>query len=105
MAIARTTIVFATAAVRANRGGFKVRYDAASRRPVRQTFIVAQRKTGEPFAEIVDRRFAIRHGNPLNLRECDSAGAVRYWILAIHFIDPDRAFGGFFEALLTIGPA
>jgi Xaa-Pro aminopeptidase len=30
-------------------------------------------------------RFSIRHGNPLNLRERDTAGAARYWILEIPF--------------------
>jgi hypothetical protein len=95
-------MVVATAAVGANRGDFKVRYDAASRRPVPQALIVAQRKAGALFAEIVDRRFSIRHANPLHLRERNSAAAVRHPILEIHFIDPVRAFGGFFEELLTI---
>jgi Xaa-Pro dipeptidase len=49
--------------------------------------------------------FSIRHGNPLSLRARDATGAARHWILEIHFIDPARAFGGFFEELLTIGPA
>jgi Xaa-Pro dipeptidase len=50
-------------------------------------------------------RFSIRHGNPLNLRERDANGAARHWILEIHFVDRVCAFGGFFEELLTIGPA
>jgi Xaa-Pro dipeptidase len=50
-------------------------------------------------------RFSIRHGNSLNLREPDATGAPRHWILEIHFIDEARAFGGFFEELLTIGAA
>jgi Xaa-Pro aminopeptidase len=50
-------------------------------------------------------RFSIRHGNPLDLRERDATGAVRHWILEIHFVDRGHAFGGFFEELLTIGPA
>jgi Xaa-Pro aminopeptidase len=45
---------------------------------------------------------AIRHGNPLNLREPDSKGARRHWILEIHFVDQARTFGGFHEELLTI---
>jgi hypothetical protein len=63
VATARTTMVVATAAVGANRGGFKVRYDAASRRPP-QALIVAQRKAGELFAEIVDRRFSFATAIP-----------------------------------------
>jgi Xaa-Pro dipeptidase len=50
-------------------------------------------------------RFSIRHDNAIMLRERDSAGAPRHWILEIHFVDRTRMFGGFFEELLTIGPA
>jgi Xaa-Pro aminopeptidase len=50
-------------------------------------------------------RFSIRHGNAIKLRERDAAGALRHWILEIHFIDRANRFGGFFEELLTIGPA
>jgi Xaa-Pro aminopeptidase len=49
--------------------------------------------------------FSIRHDNPIKLREPDAAGAPRHWILEIHFVDRARMFGGFFEELLTIGPA
>jgi Xaa-Pro dipeptidase len=47
-------------------------------------------------------RFSIRHGNDVALREPDANGAMRHWILEIHFIDPVRQIGGFFEELLTI---
>jgi Xaa-Pro dipeptidase len=50
-------------------------------------------------------RFSIRHDNPIKLRERDATGAPRHWILEIHFVDRARMFGGFFEELLTIGPA
>jgi Xaa-Pro dipeptidase len=50
-------------------------------------------------------RFSIRHDNSIMLRERDAAGAPRHWILEIHFVDRTRMFGGFFEELLTIGPA
>jgi Xaa-Pro aminopeptidase len=49
--------------------------------------------------------FSIRHDNPIKLREPDAKGAPRHWILEIHFVDRARMFGGFFEELLTIGPA
>jgi hypothetical protein len=49
--------------------------------------------------------FSIRHDNPTRLRERDARGAARHWILEIHFVDRERLFGGFFEELLTIGPA
>jgi len=52
---------------------------------------------GEP------RPLSIRPGNPLRLREPDARGEPRHWILEIHFVDRDRAFGGFFEELLTVG--
>lgn len=51
---------------------------------------------GEP------RRFSIRHGNPSRLREPDSTGATRHWILEIHFVDAARTMGGFCEELLTL---
>jgi Xaa-Pro dipeptidase len=51
---------------------------------------------GEP------KRFSIRHGNPISLREPDETGARRHWILEIHFTDQARTFGGFCEELLTI---
>jgi len=50
-------------------------------------------------------RFSIRHDNAIKLRERDAAGAQRHWILEIHFVDRTGMFGGFFEELLTIGPA
>jgi Xaa-Pro dipeptidase len=36
------------------------------------------------------KRFSIRHGNDVSLREPDDTGAMRHWILEIHFIDPVR---------------
>ncbi len=51
------------------------------------------------------RRFSIRHGNAVRLREPDETGMPRHWILEIHFIDRTRQIGGFFEQLLTVGPA
>lgn len=47
------------------------------------------------------KRFSIRHGNELSLREPDAHGRARHWILEIHFIDRAREIGGFFEQLLT----
>lgn len=50
--------------------------------------------------------YSIRRGNSLSLREPDSKGNPRHWILEIHFVDRKRQIGGFFEELLTIdGPA
>jgi Xaa-Pro aminopeptidase len=48
------------------------------------------------------KRFSIRHGNDVSLREPDVDGAPRHWILEIHFIGRVRQIGGFFEELLTI---
>jgi len=49
-----------------------------------------------------DKRFSIRSGNAVRLREPDGHGAARHWILEIHFIDRSRQIGGFFEELLTL---
>ena len=51
------------------------------------------------------KRFSIRHGNDLRLREPDENGLPRHWILEIHFIDRTNLIGGFFEELLTIDAA
>lgn len=48
------------------------------------------------------KRFSIRPGNPLLLREPDETGQIRHWILEIHFVDRSRQIGGFFEELLTV---
>jgi Xaa-Pro dipeptidase len=48
------------------------------------------------------RRFSIRHGNDLRLREPDDNGRARHWILEIHFVDRVKMIGGFFEELLTL---
>jgi Xaa-Pro aminopeptidase len=48
------------------------------------------------------RRFSIRHGNPVQLRERDADGRPRHWILEIHFVDRARQIGGFLEQLLTV---
>jgi Xaa-Pro dipeptidase len=58
-----------------------------------------ERETSEP------KRFSIRHGNEIRIREPDRKGAVRHWILEIHFIDRQRGYGGFCEELLTLGDA
>ena len=42
----------------------------------------------------------LRHGNRTLLREPDEQGAMRHWILEIHFVDRARQIGGFFEELL-----
>jgi Xaa-Pro dipeptidase len=51
------------------------------------------------------QRFSIRSGNKTRIREPDAQGAVRHWILEIHFIDQLRGFGAFCEELLTLGAA
>jgi len=48
------------------------------------------------------KRFQVRSGNGLRLREPDDSGNPRHWILEIHFVDRARGFGGFFEELLTV---
>jgi Xaa-Pro aminopeptidase len=48
------------------------------------------------------RRFSIRHGNEVSLREPDEQGLPRHWILEIHFIDRGLEIGGFYEELLTV---
>jgi Xaa-Pro aminopeptidase len=48
------------------------------------------------------KRFSIRHGNDVALREPDENGNMRHWILEIHFVDRVRRIGGFLEELLTV---
>lgn len=46
---------------------------------------------------------AMRRISPANttrMRDPDPAGQLRHWILEIHLVSPDRAFGGFYERLL-----
>ena len=38
--------------------------------------------------------------NPDRLRDPDGNGIPRHWILEIHLVDPDGAFGGFYERLM-----
>ncbi len=42
----------------------------------------------------------IRPENPTRLRDPDALGRRRHWILEIHLVSPDGAFGGFYERLL-----
>lgn len=42
----------------------------------------------------------IRPENPERLRNLDGLGQKRYWILEIHLVDPEGAFGGFYERLM-----
>ena len=39
--------------------------------------------------------------NPEPMRDLDANGRVRHWILEIHLVSPDEAFGGFYERLLA----
>lgn len=48
------------------------------------------------------KRYSIRHGNGVSLREPDEHGNPRHWILEIHFVDRGRQIGGFYEELLTV---
>ena len=38
----------------------------------------------------------------LLMRSLDEQGRKRHWILEIHFVDRERAIGGFYEELLTV---
>jgi hypothetical protein len=42
----------------------------------------------------------IAAGNRTRMRDPDSAGNERHWILEIHLVDQARTFGGFYERLL-----
>ena len=43
----------------------------------------------------------IRPENPTRMRDPDAIGRERHWILEIHLVSPDGAFGGFYERLLV----
>ncbi|CAM5761679.1 hypothetical protein LMIY3S_00219 [Labrys miyagiensis] len=42
--------------------------------------------------------------NPDPMRDLDSNGRIRHWILEIHLVSPDGSFGGFYERLLEGEP-
>ena len=42
----------------------------------------------------------IAPGNTMCMRDPDPAGNQRHWILEVHLVSPDGAFGGFYERLL-----
>lgn len=42
----------------------------------------------------------IQPGNDKRMRDPDEAGQERHWILEIHLVEPDGAYGGFYERLL-----
>ena len=46
--------------------------------------------------------FVIAPENPGRLRDLDSRGHVRHWILEVHLVDASRSFGGFYEELITV---
>ena len=45
----------------------------------------------------------VHPNNPIRMRDPDSNGQERHWILEIHFVDRARQIGGFYEELLTVG--
>ena len=55
-----------------------------------------------PHAPNPERRFSIRSGNPISLREPFPDGRPRHWILEIHFVDLGLGYGGVLEELLTV---
>jgi len=55
-----------------------------------------------PHASGPARRYSIRSGNDVSLREPLENGQPRHWILEIHFVDRVLGYGAFMEELLTI---
>ena len=49
-----------------------------------------------------ESRFSIESGNRQRLDEPDEHGQPRHWILELHFLEPQRCWGGFVEELLTV---
>jgi hypothetical protein len=45
----------------------------------------------------------VHPNNPNRMRDLDAESQQRHWILEIHFVDPGRHIGGFYEELLTVG--
>ena len=45
----------------------------------------------------------IAPGNDTPMRRTDKSGATCHWILEVHLVDRERAFGGFHEELLDLG--
>jgi Xaa-Pro dipeptidase len=44
--------------------------------------------------------YRISPANPGRMRDPDSLGQPRYWIIEVHLVDRTRSFGGFYERLL-----
>ncbi len=49
-----------------------------------------------------EARFTIESGNGQRLDEPDEHGRPRHWILELHFLEPERRWGGFVEELITV---
>jgi Xaa-Pro dipeptidase len=47
--------------------------------------------------------YRISPDNPSRMRDPDSAGQTKYWILEVHLVNKDRLSGGFYERLLVPG--
>ncbi len=45
--------------------------------------------------------YRISAANTTRIRDPDALGQTKYWILEVHLMDEDRAFGGFYERLLV----
>lgn len=49
------------------------------------------------------RSLYIHPANHSPIRQVGGDGLAQHWILEIHFVDPRRQIGAFFEELLTVG--
>jgi hypothetical protein len=45
--------------------------------------------------------YRVGPANRTRMRDPNAKGETKYWILEVHPVDPDRAFGGFYERLLV----
>jgi Xaa-Pro aminopeptidase len=45
--------------------------------------------------------YRISPDNPTRMRDPDTLGQMKYWIIEVHPVDRDRTFGGFYERLLV----
>lgn len=67
---------------------------------------IAGHLVGEfPHARIPGEKdlYRISPANPTRMRDPDTLGQEKHWILEVHLVDRTRSFGGFYERLLRIG--
>lgn len=84
-------------------GLYAIAHEEAERRGWRFGGKIAGHLVGKhPYARSPEGREGgrVSAGNAMRMRDPDTLGQPRHWILEIHLVSPDGAWGGFYERLL-----